>query len=567
MRDQRCHAAAETIEKALAGDYRAEHLFALEQALALYVQCPSPRLERIEPAHKDHAELLEKHYGFVALSSVRARIAEIPQETARLATDNLRQWSLPTGPSGAGAPTSGAADAPSRGVAEALERDFQRRYLLALQRSMFPEFLKVDFLCDLANDVREATTLSPELRRTVFFRAARSRALRNDIEEAEEFFAAGAALRGPEAELTPRARIMEARGESETAIRALRDEIDADSRSVLLTLIAKHKGDDAALEWYRDQSLSTNDLTLALCQIHLRKQDVTAVKGILAGLVEAQLRECPYFAFLRGIVRFGAVLSRPERIVALSGLPLDVRFVHPILPAHDLETELDAAHSDLEKFLSASQVLELRDAPRLAEAYLTWCDLLHPRRREAALIQLRSDMADPAKALSRVQFALAYDADNFDREPLTKYLERREALGGLNSDELRAALVLRVHGKDPGAIVQLIAKHRAQFDEGFAKVGIVAIEIQALAAAIDVASAKLLLEANRELLGQEGVARLSAEIARAEGADPVTECKRVYETNNRPTHSACCSAPSSKKGKSRHRILRGGALRPNRRSE
>jgi transposase len=36
MRDSRCRADAETIEKALGGNYRAEHLFALEQALALY---------------------------------------------------------------------------------------------------------------------------------------------------------------------------------------------------------------------------------------------------------------------------------------------------------------------------------------------------------------------------------------------------------------------------------------------------------------------------------------------------------------------------------------------------
>ena len=192
---------------------------------------------------------------------------------------------------------------------------------------------------------------------------------------------------------------------------------------------------------------------LALCQIHLRRQDFAAVKQILAGLSDAQLRECPYFLFFRGIVRFAAVLSRPEQGVALTGLPLDARLVQPILPDQQLEIELDAAHSDLERFLSASEGLELREAPRLAEAYLTWCDLLHPRRRDAALIQLRSDMADPAKALSRVQFALAYDADNFDREPLTKYLEKREALGGLNSDELRAALVLRLHADDPGAIV------------------------------------------------------------------------------------------------------------------
>lgn len=36
LRDYRCRSSAETIEKALTGNYRTEHLFALEQALALY---------------------------------------------------------------------------------------------------------------------------------------------------------------------------------------------------------------------------------------------------------------------------------------------------------------------------------------------------------------------------------------------------------------------------------------------------------------------------------------------------------------------------------------------------
>jgi hypothetical protein len=423
------------------------------------------------------------------------------------------------------------------GLAEALERDFQRRYTQAMQRSMFPELLKIDLLWNLANEVREGAAMAPSagLRRTIFLRAARSRALRNDVGEAEELLAAGVALPGSEREFAARARIMEARGDIEGAIRALRDEKDADCRSIILSVIAKHKGDDAALDWFRDQSLSPADLTpngvMALCQIHLRRQEFAAVKQVLASLNDAQLRESPYFLFFRGVVRFAAVLSRPEHGVALTGLPLDARHVQPILPDQQLETELDGAHSDLERFLSASEGLELREAPRLAEAYLTWCDLLHPRRRDAALIQLRTDMTDPAKALSRVQFALAYDGDNFDREPLRKYLEKRDALGGLNGDELRAALVLRLHADDPQAIVELIAKHRGQFDERFAKAGIIAMEIQALALAHDAASARLLLEANRELLGSEGVARLGAEIARAEGADPVAEYKRVYEAN------------------------------------
>src|SRR5271154_5762500 len=39
LRHYSCHSSAETITKALTGSYRAEHLFALEQALALYEAC------------------------------------------------------------------------------------------------------------------------------------------------------------------------------------------------------------------------------------------------------------------------------------------------------------------------------------------------------------------------------------------------------------------------------------------------------------------------------------------------------------------------------------------------
>ena len=69
--------------------------------------------------------------------------------------------------------------------------------------------------------------------------------------EAEEFLAAGVTLPGSEAELPARARVAEARGDSDGAIRALRDEKDADSRSVLISMIARHKGDAAALDWFR----------------------------------------------------------------------------------------------------------------------------------------------------------------------------------------------------------------------------------------------------------------------------------------------------------------------------
>jgi hypothetical protein len=99
---------------------------------------------------------------------------------------------------------------------------------------------------------------------------------------------------------------------------------------------------------------------------------------------------------------------------------------------------------------------------------------------------------------------------------------------------LRAALILRLHSDDAASVAQLIAKYRARLE---AKIGVTAvriIEIHALAKSNDAASAQVLLEANRELLGEEAVARLQAEIARAEGADPVVAYMRAYEAAKEP---------------------------------
>ncbi len=78
--------------------------------------------------------------------------------------------------------------------------------------------------------------------------------------------------------------------------------------------------------------------------------------------------------------------------------------------------------------------------------------------------------------------------------------------------------------------MDFISKHRTGFETGFDKGAIVAIEIQALAMLGDAASAKLLLSNNRSILSAETFARLEAEVARAEGSDPISEYKRAYET-------------------------------------
>jgi hypothetical protein len=170
----------------------------------------------------------------------------------------------------------------------------------------------------------------------------------------------------------------------------------------------------------------------------------------------------------------------------------------------------------------------LRETKRIAEAYTLWCELLHPDRHDAALDRLRRDMKELRLALQRLQFAFAFDPD-FDLAPVTKYLEKREQLGGFDGEEIAAALILRLHSNDPRALADFISKHRTALEASFGATGIAILEIQALAKAQDATSARLVFQQHRQEFDGPFATLLEAEIAKADGSDPVAESKRAYE--------------------------------------
>jgi hypothetical protein len=158
-----------------------------------------------------------------------------------------------------------------------------------------------------------------------------------------------------------------------------------------------------------------------------------------------------------------------------------------------------------------------------------WCELLHPDRRDAAFDKLRRDMQDPRLALRKLQFAFAFDK-TFDRTPIAMYLETRDQFGGLDAEELSAAFILHLHSDDSRAFANFIVKQRTALAASFDPLGIAVSEIQALAQAKDATAARIVFQQHRGQLDDELAIALEGEIAKAEGADPIAESKRVYET-------------------------------------
>ena len=474
----------------------------------------------------------------LTLSSVAKNIAAIPEQTALLIKENLGQL-VPLGQPVPGAfpATMPATHALQTALAEAHQQDLELRYRRAVQRSRFPELEKIDECLLLAKELLEGgfAEISSALRRKIILRATRSTALRGNVAEAKYLLSAARVLEGPDSEVPAAARLAAAQGDTDNAIRMLRDAHDAEARSTLLSILAQKKGDDTALSWLAINSLTAADLTanglLTLCDIYLRNSDFEALARTVIQVTDAQCFEEPFLLFFSGIVRFSLIFAKPDRQKALSGLwmlPLDVRFTLPVLTDSELSTELDAAIDYLHRVHSLLGELELPASRQITEIYLRWCELLHPGRKQTALARLRKDMTEPKSALSQVPFAFAYDPE-FDPTYLNNYLEKREVLGGLDDDELRAALVLRLHGTDPRAVANFIGKYRNRLEASFSPSAIRSTEIQALAQAKEVTSARLMLDEHKDLIPAELIALLNAEIAKAEGCDAVAEYEKVYE--------------------------------------
>ena len=142
-------------------------------------------------------------------------------------------------------------------------------------------------------------------------------------------------------------------------------------------------------------------------------------------------------------------------------------------------------------------------------------------------------MAHPSLAISRVQYALAYDND-YSPDNLETYLQRRDLFGGLTDEELHAMFAILLHKNDAAGLAALIAAKRQQAEASFGRDEILSLEIHALAKKRDATSAAIVLENNLMTFDANRIATLRAEIAKAQGADPVAEHLRLYETTKTP---------------------------------
>jgi hypothetical protein len=417
---------------------------------------------------------------------------------------------------------------------EALERDLATSYDNALARSAFDGSKANESFRQLAESIIagkfEGTTDS--LRRKVLLRAARSAAVHKSVGDAERYLVVASQLPGNELDNAARARISQSKGDIDQAIRFLRDENDPESKSTLLSILVSSKGDDAAIDWYDRSGSNIGQLSaqgvVILCQIYVRRGDIEKAVELLESVDETKLNECPFLRYLRGHVHLASVFPKPDQHASLSGDPLAIFLAKPVLEGSSLADRLESAIADFQQVTPILRTLGLPDQVGTSERYVTWASLLHPYRHAGACTRLKADVREPQLAIQKIELALEF-VDDIDVALLAEYLRKREEFGGFDDQELRALVVIYLNKQDHAGITNTIAKYRTRCEEIFGHSNALAMEIRALVMTNQVASAKTMLETNAEAFDSTQRARLSAQIAEAEGKDPTIDLIRAYE--------------------------------------
>jgi hypothetical protein len=126
-----------------------------------------------------------------------------------------------------------------------------------------------------------------------------------------------------------------------------------------------------------------------------------------------------------------------------------------------------------------------------------WLKLRDPQSHEAAMEELRESMRDSEQSLRRLSFALQFGL-KLDIATIEKEIDRRAALSGRGTvDEATARFALAFMQGDPKGTAEYIARHRGQMYEHLHKTALQTIEIEMLARAGQIDTAKERLTCRR----------------------------------------------------------------------
>jgi hypothetical protein len=183
------------------------------------------------------------------------------------------------------------------------------------------------------------------------------------------------------------------------------------SLSAAFRIVTGKDGPKKALAWVSACGLSVDSFdaegkfTLMINAL-LDGEWATARKAV-DSVTESDFAECPSLLHTAAMARLLTAIPNEFRAVAFTQVPFEVD-TFPLASTPENLAERRAARMLFERVSKFAQEVGTADESNLASEYALWLGLRDPDNHDAAMVELRDSMSDPAKSLRRVNFAIRF---------------------------------------------------------------------------------------------------------------------------------------------------------------
>ena len=325
-------------------------------------------------------------------------------------------------------------------------------------------------------------------------------------------------------------------GDSDGAIRILRDCDDPDSRSTLFALLLRNQDTDTALDMFDDKirdsgarcftAFGWRNWACKMAEVGRWEEAAQYLTGF-DGIWSSK----PVLAFFEGIINAQLLLPEENRYMTFEP-PL----FGGITPNQGEQAEYahERANMCLELAQSGLDEIGKDDLERSVVGWRLWLRLMDPRGNNVQNVHddIRQDIENDNPDVNLVPFAFIFGI-SFNPSPLRRYLSGREKLGGLNEEELRAECLLSLIDLNSGEMncrefLTYLEEHQKRLNQVVPKNLLMTMRICALVMDNQTERARALLTEEGSGLDKAEANRLSATIDTHDGVDPRKKLEQVY---------------------------------------
>ena len=320
------------------------------------------------------------------------------------------------------------------------------------------------------------------------------------------------------------ALLLEAKGDTNKALRMLREREDSDSRSVLFSILLRTHGREHALAWFNKQkdNNDTNFLTgVGWWQLAVSLTEGGKWREAADRLLQLETlwNDAPTLAYVEGVVNSALLLPEEFRDRALTTIPLCQEI--PSISGKQVGRYHARALACFEYSKDALKNIAPDETVEFISDWHLWVRLmgLDSNVVTAAREEVQQAMQNGKRAMSLMPVAWNFNID-FDTGPMEEYLAKQKLLGGLSAQELLTELLHNKQSMSPHDFISYLQQHEKNLTEVISSTNTTIWLIEALVEDGQIKKARSILEEQTENLGKVVSNRISILIDTHEGINP-----------------------------------------------